>query len=465
MLMTTITDYAPEPGRLVEFRATAAGGPVTPEPLSYLQENHLRRLLANQEAGRSQSPWLATVFDLPGKFRPEAMAAALEKWLDRHPTLLTWFSLDDDGDLQRHTVERDTVALEIVPAGEVADIAGYLHERFDEGTDPLRWPPFVAGAIVREDSATVYYAVDHSHSDGYSVMLVFAELRAFYEAELAGTRARLPEVGSYVDACVLERERAAGLTLDSPEAREWLDFWLSGPPPRFPLELGTEPGRFYPTAAVDLDVFDAAEAEAFSHACKANGAGLSAGWLTALGITAYELADVKNYRGLAVVHTRDEPRWQAAQGWFINLGPVAFPLAGQGDFGEVVVRAQAAFEQAQSLAQVSLLRVAELLLGLDPQGDAAAVPPMASYLDMRHAPCAREWKEANVALLVGQGQTADVSMWLNRLVGRTYLKAQYPDTEAARAAVSRYLEHLVRVLREIARTGRYRISAPVPVPV
>jgi hypothetical protein len=90
---------------------------------------------------------------------------------------------------------------------------------------------------------------------------------------------------------------------------------------------------------------------------------------------------------------------------------------------------------------------------------------MASYLDMRHAPCAGEWQEANVALLVGPGQTADVSMWLNRLVGRTYLKAQYPDTEAARAAVSRYLEHLVRVLREIARTGRYRISAPVPVPV
>ncbi|GHF68917.1 hypothetical protein FHX82_003507 [Amycolatopsis bartoniae] len=456
MLMTTITGYRPEPGRLVEFRATAAADRVTGEPLSYLQENHVRRLLANRAAGRAQSPWLATVFDLPGEFRPDAMTAALEKWLERHPSLLTYFSLGDGG-LRRHTVV--PAGLETVAVGEVADIPGYLHERFDEGTDPLSWPPFVAGAIVREDSATVYYAVDHSHTDGYSVMLVFAELRALYEAEVTGIPAVLPEVGSYVDACVQERALAAELTLESPEARQWLDFWLSGPPPAFPLELDVEPGRFYSSAALDADVFDAAEAERFSRACKENGAGFSAGWLTALAITAYELAGVEQHRGLAVVHTRDEPRWQSAQGWFINLGPVAFPVAGR-EFGSVVAGAQAAFDRAQSLARVSLLRVAELLPGLDPQGDAAAVPPMVSYLDMRHAPGAREWASSNVTALVGPGQTADVSMWLNRLAERTYLKAQYPDTPAARTAVPRYVTHLVEVLREIARTGGYRLKHP-----
>lgn len=465
MDMTTIDEYRPEPGRLVEFRPAAASveaarrAPVSGQPLSYLQENHLRRLLANERAGRAQSPWLATVFDLPGRFRPEAMAAALEKWTLRHPSLLTWFSTDEQDALRRHQVAPGDVAVEPVEVAAPGDLTSYLRSRFDTATSPMSWPPFTAGAIVREDSATVYYAVDHSHSDGYSVMLVFAELRALYEAELAGTAANLPEAGSYVDACVLDRERAAKLTLDSPEARQWLDFWLSGPPPSFPLELGVEPGVLYPSMAVDVDVFDAAEAEAFSGACRSHGAGFSAGWLAALGITAYELAGRGDYRGLSVVHTRDEPRWQAAQGWFINLGPVAFAVGA--DLGETLRAAQKAFTEAQSLATVSLLRVAELVPGFDPQGGDAAVPPMVSYLDMRHAPGARDWAGAGAEVLVGPGHTADVSMWLNRLADRTYLKVQHPGTPVARESVSRYVAHLRHVLREIALTGDYRATPSV----
>lgn len=190
------------------------------------------------------------------------------------------------------------------------------------------------------------------------------------------------------------------------------------------------------------------------------GRGGATGPYRVAGITAYELAGREEYRGLAVVHTRDEPRWQAAQGWFINLGPVAFPVAGHRDSGQVVKGAQAAFGEAQGLAKVSLLRVAELVPGLDPQGDAAAVPPMVSYLDMRHAPCSSEWDASNATALVGPGQTADVSMWFNRLANRTYLKAQHPDTDAAHASVPRYLEHLKGVLREIARTGQYEMRVP-----
>lgn len=456
MDMVAIEDYRPEPGRVLEFRpaesavAAARQAPVTGEPLSYLQENHLRRLLANERAGRAQSPWLGIVFDLPGRFVPDAMAAALRKWVERHPTLLTWFS--EDGEyLRRHTVALADVAFETTEVARPGELTTYLRDRFRAHTSPMSWPPFTAGAVVREDSATVYYAVDHTHTDGYSVMLVFAELRALYEAELQGTAADLPDTGSYVDACVLDRDRSAKLTLESPETRQWLDFWLAGPPPSFPLELGLEAGRLYPSAAVDIDVFDAAEAEAFSRACRAHGTGFSAGWLAALGITSAELTGDPVYRGLSVVHTRDEPRWQSAQGWFINLGPVTFEIGD--DFGEILRGAQKAFTEAQSLAGVSPLRVAELVPGFDPQGDAAAVPPMTSYLDMRHAPGSGEWTGSRVTALVGAGQTADVSMWLNRLHERTYLKVQYPDTPVARENVHRYVRHLRAVLHQIARRG------------
>ncbi|WP_158890595.1 condensation domain-containing protein [Amycolatopsis anabasis] len=466
MLMTSILDYAPEPGEVVEFRLpdaaveTAADAPEHPAPPSYVQENHIWRRLANQAVGKAQSPWLATVFDLPGRLQPEAMAAALEKWIRRHSTLLTWFS-QQEGKLQRHAVPEELLSLNAVSVGAhetPAAVREHLLDRFDAGTDPLRWPPFVAGAVLRDSSSTVYFAVDHAHTDGYSVLLVFHELRALYQAELAGVEAKLPEVGSYVDACALDRERAAEITAESPEVGRWLDFWLAGPPPAFPLDLGVEDGKSYPSVPIHLDLFDADEADAFSRVCKAHGAGFSAGLLAALGITAYELAGHESYRGLTVVHTRDEPRWQATQGWFINLAPVAFPVAGRASFSEVVGGAQHAFTEAQALAGVSLLRVAELMSGLTVQADPSAVPPMVSYLDCRHAPGSRDWDEADCQALVGPGDSRDVPIWVNRQWERTYLKTRHPDTEVARSTVPHFLNHLRQVLQDLARTGQYRIG-------
>ncbi|MGP4003074.1 condensation domain-containing protein [Streptomyces sp. 8N706] len=483
MLMTPIHAYAPEPGELVEFRISdrareaAATAPVHPAPPSYVQENHIRRRLANQAAGRKQSPWLGIVFDVP-ELDTGAMAAALEKWIRRHPTFLTWFSVDEgttpqESTLRRHALPADVLALEPVPLGGTASstaIREHVHQQFDTGTDPMHWPPFVAGAVLRDSDAgsgpsTVWFGVDHAHSDGFSVLLVFSELRALYEAELAGTEAKLPAAGSYVDYCALERERAARIDAGSPEVGRWLEFFLDGPPPRFPLDLGTEPGGTYQSVPVEMDLLNAPEAEAFAQACKAQGAGFSAGLLTALAICGYELGGHPSYRGLSVVHTRDEPRWQQTQGWFINLVPVEFPVADDGrgfgafrGFGDIAPGAHHAFEEARGLAGVSPLRVAELIPGLPVQSDAAQVLPMVSYMDLRHAPGSMDWSAANCNALVGPGSSGDVPIWVNRLWDRTYLKTRYPDTDAARANVPRFLEHLRHVLREIARTGEYRVS-------
>ncbi|MBB5933952.1 condensation domain-containing protein [Streptomyces zagrosensis] len=497
MLMTPLLDYVPDPGELIEFRIPDAAverathAPVHPAPPSYVQENHILRRLANEAAGREQSPWLGIVFDLPGRIDTTAMAGAVEKWVLRHGTLLTWFSradsvphgepVPDSGApldsgsvpgsgngtrLVRHAVPAELVSIESVRHGvrDSAQILAHLTERFAADTDPMRWPPFTAGAVLRADGAasTVYFAVDHAHSDGFSVLLVFSELRALYEAEITGVPAALPETGSYVDACTLDRERAARIEASSPQVRQWLDFFLAGPPPGFPLDLGTQPGQSYPSVSVELDLLDTAQAHAFAQVCKALGSGFSAGLLTALGIVGHELGGHDTYRGLTVVHTRDERRWQFTQGWFINLVPVQFPVAADGrglGFAEALAGAQRSFDAARTLATVSPLRVAELIPGASLQSDAATVLPMTSYLDLRHAPGSRDWVEANCNALVGPGRSSEVPMWVNRLWDRTYLKTRYPDTPAARTHVPQFLEHLREVLREIARTGTYAYGA------
>ncbi|MFJ8001223.1 condensation domain-containing protein [Streptomyces sp. NPDC096310] len=469
--MTPLLELSPAPGELVGFQvpgADTAASLVSPAPASYVQENHVRRLLANRAAGRPQSAWVGIMYDVPGRLDTGAMAAALNRWVLRHPTLLSWFSLQEDeggGRIVRHAVDPSAVAVEAASLGphdSPDTIRDWLLDLFDTGTDPLNWPPFVVGSVVRDDVSTVYYAVDHCHSDGLSALLVFNELRALYEAEVAGTVAELPPAGSYVDFCVLERERSALLTADSPEVRRWLEFFLAGPPPTFPLELGTEPGAAYPKLSLSLDLLDAAETDAFAKVCRTHGAGFSAGVLAALGISGYELGGHRTYRALSVVHTRDEPRWLLSQGWFINLVPVEFPVAPVGtDLGlaDVLAGARTAFARARELAGVSPMRVAELVPGLAVQPGAGAVLPMVSYVDLRHAPGSQDWAEANCHGLAGPGTSTDVPIWVNRLWDRTYVKVTYPDTAAARENVPRFLERLRDVLREIARSGEYRVRA------
>ncbi|MFE3740741.1 condensation domain-containing protein [Streptomyces sp. NPDC059134] len=467
--MTPLLELSPEPGELVRFQvpgADTAASLVSPVPASYVQENHVRRLLANRAAGRPQSAWVGIMYDVPGRLDTGAMAAALNRWVLRHPTLLTWFSLQEGeggGGIVRHAVDPSAVAVEAEALGTYDSpdaIRDWLLDLFDTGTDPLNWPPFVVGSVVRDDVSTVYYAVDHCHSDGLSALLVFNELRALYEAETGGTAAELPPAGSYVDFCALERERSALLTARSPEVLRWLEFFRAGPPPTFPLDLGTEPGAAHPKLSLSLDLLDAGETDAFAKVCRTHGAGFSAGVLAALGISGYELGGHRTYRALSVVHTRDEPRWLLSQGWFINLVPVEFPVAPDGAepaLAEVLTGARTAFARARELAGVSPMRVAELVPGLAVQPGAGTVLPMVSYVDLRHAPGSQDWAEANCHGLAGPGTSTDVPIWVNRLWDRTYVKVTYPDTAAARANVPRFLERLRDVLREIARSGAYPV--------
>ncbi|MEV4342766.1 condensation domain-containing protein [Streptomyces sp. NPDC049590] len=492
--MTFLSEYVPQAGELVEFRVPeeavekARRAPVHPVPPSPVQENHLLRYLANLRAGRPQSPWVGLAFDLPGRIDTAAMAAAWKKWALRHETVLTWFSAEPDNPapdrgtpggtrdevaaagpaapdgvrtaLIRHKVAAEDVDIQPVPRGEFASpdaVREHLREQFGSGTSPMAWPPFTAGAVLGENSSTVYFAIDHAHSDAYSVLLVFDELRTLYRAEVEGTEAVLPEAGSYVEAGALERERAATLQADSPGVRSWVEFLLSGPLPSFPLGLGVPAGETRPSLSFELDLLTADEADAFAKVCRPHGAGFSAGLLAALGVLHRELGGREVYRGLSVVHTRNEPRWLTAQGWFINLVPVAFPLTGEEDgrplpLPGLLAAAGAGFRGACKLARVSPLRVAELA-GLPLQSDDSAVLPIVSYIDGRHAQGSRDWAAANCNGLYDSSPSSEVMMWVNRCWDRTYLKVTCPDTPEARVNVPRFLDRLQQVVRWIARGG------------
>ncbi|MFJ9626206.1 condensation domain-containing protein [Streptomyces sp. NPDC101175] len=452
MEMTSLAEYDPQPGELVEFRAPAATldiarkAAVHPAPLSHLQENHVRRRLANDRAGNPQAPWLGMHFDLPGRLDAPVMAAALAAWVRRHSTLLTWFAPQGDG-FRRHAVAPESVAFVPVHQGHRSGqaIRDHLRTCLVPATDPTHWPPLLAHAVVRDTSSTVVLAVDHAHTDGLSLQYAFSELRAFYQ----GKGALLPDVGSHVDFCRLDRDRSARLTARSPETARWTHFLRDGLPAA-PVDLGAEPGRMYPTGAIRLDVFEAAEADAFGRVCKDAGLGFTAGLLAALAVTGHRLSGQEAYRALVTVHTRDEPRWERAHGWFVNTVPVEFP-ATEREFGKVLVAAGQAMSRASEVRALSPMRLMEVLPDHEISHlGTTQTPPLVSYLDLRHAPAAREFASSNVGYLTGEGRAQGLNLWLNRTWEGTYLRVDYPGTPTARSTVPRFVRTLRSTLREAA---------------
>lgn len=207
MRLIGIFNYTATPGRIVEWRvsaatrATAAQAPTHDVPPSYNQEVHINTTLALKAAGIAAPSWLCSTFDIEGPVDLDALGVTFQRWIERHETLRSGFRLVD-GELRRFTLHTEDISLDRADLGDFAtgeDVVRHLKQRFDTATDPLNWPPYVLGVIVGEMRSTVYIAFDHTNIDGYSLAMVPHEIHELYRATLEDRGAELPAAGSYVE--------------------------------------------------------------------------------------------------------------------------------------------------------------------------------------------------------------------------------------------------------------------------
>ncbi|AOW92202.1 acyltransferase [Rhodococcus sp. WMMA185] len=494
MDLNLITHWIPESGRVVEWRATdasaraAAEAPVDPALPTTMQERHLRRAQQTANKGEPQSPWIGIAFDFPGRLDTEAMTRTLERYILRHDTLHSWFSFEDpeadptdpSNRIRRHVVPSDDIEF-AAHVGEIFDspeqVRDHVAARFANDTSALGWPSFVFGVIehydttqpsVAGDSFTLYHAVDHAHSDLQSLVLMFAETRTIYEAELAGTEPELPAPGSYVEYSRLERERAAALTLASPEVQGWIGHLSrnGGTFPSFPLDLGASDAP-KPAIGSRFDLADADECERFGAVCKANGSNFIGGMFAALAITEHELVGRERYIALSPVGTRNDPRFEWSQGWFINLIPVGFELSDSTTFTDLAQRAQEAYHSGKSLGQVSVQQVIETVLAHGGRNAVAqpttlTPPPIVSYIDGRRLPQTEDYVSTRATMIVGGKATQIASIWINRVLEGTWIAISHPDTEEAHRSVATYADQLRTIIKTVARDGDFALSSSKP---
>lgn len=461
MRMTEILDWRPRPGEVVEFELTTDRAPVPHDvPASHFQRAHLRLAAANRAAGRRQSPWVAMAFDLEGRADLDALTEAWQGLVRRHEAFHTWYEPGPE-DLTGFRIPPESLTVRPVRVGDFAgrdELRDHLHRRIDERTSASGLG-MLAGVVRRDTASTVYFAIDHAYTDGHSVALLFHELRARYHAARAGAPVDLPPAPGYLDLNRRERRRSESLTKTSPELAAWSEFLAvkDGGFPAFPVELGNDTGELLAGTRLEYPVFTGDEARAFRAYCARHGGGLGAGFFAALALAQWEFTGNDVYRVLTAVSTRAYPRLLRAHGWLVNLVPLLFRLPASPTLADAIAVAQQGFQRAREGYDVPLHRALELLLE---DGDVPDIPPMASYLDGRSAPGARDYLDADATVLTGPDNAGGVSLWLNWFPDRADLVVSMPDTPQAAAGVPKYLDR-VREIMLTAAAGSPRGPGPV----
>ncbi|GAC68983.1 condensation domain-containing protein [Gordonia soli] len=464
-----IDEWTPRTGRLTSWtlsddaKKAGAQAPAHPVPASHQQEEYLRAALRNRSAGFRFSRLCLQAFDFQAPLNHEAMSTAVTRFLRRHDTFTSWFSVENDGAIVRHVVDPEIIEVSYTEHGEMSTPAQIREHVQDETPGPFEWNCFTFGAIEWEGGFTLYSAVDHLDTDGISQALTCVELMTLYMNAAFGLDGALPEVGSYIDYCGRERGISRELTRESDEVQRWIELLSEhgGHLPRFPLPLGKESEGHTRSAHLSQQVFDEAAMQRFEDVCKANGSNVTAGLLTVAALVYAEFTGESGYLGMTPKSTRRPGPELSSVGWFTSLIPVPVTVDSDTSFTSAVSEAAQSYDAGKKLTDVSLHRVLQLAR---PEDGLDITPgwsvPMVSFVDVRRLPGVDMFDAINGCLYGNRGSSEEVFMWINRFKDVTSLTYLYPDTEAGHTALREYTDKFVEIITAVAEQGDYAPAVP-----
>ncbi|MFC8448817.1 condensation domain-containing protein [Kitasatospora sp. NPDC057223] len=427
-------------------------------PLSYNQEFHYRAARPSAPASPAVSDCFAVAFEIPGVLDREALEAALLHFVRRHEVLRCVFR-ESAGTPALDVLAPRDVKLEPVEVGLIgtreearAYVRGFLRQ-----TDTRRGPWTVMGAMIRDDSTTVYVAFDHIVTDGMSMMIAVNDIATAYAAIADGRRIPLPEPAGYLDHADRERHSSRTLTADDGRLDHWREFTArnGGFFPPFPLALGTRPGIAYRAVNETHTLLPPDRADAMEARCREAGARLSTGLLAAVAVSQRREGGPDVYRGLLPISTRGRGFHPPGMGWFINILPIEFSVAAEHDFDGVMAGAQAASTRMARSIHVPFTVALRLLA---PRYHSAPWPCAVnffSYMDFREAPGAGNHAAWRAGCYTSVPFTNGVLLWLHRTDAGLHVNCAFADTPQARRTTAGLVRTLARTMDNIATRGQF----------
>ncbi|GAA0421394.1 condensation domain-containing protein [Streptomyces luteireticuli] len=466
MFQVPIEETEIAPGRvfvwnLVSTRTNRPAGPVPPprEATTYNQVRHFTVARDARDTDDAFSSYVAGTFEIPGQVDLRALESALLHVVRRHEVLRCTFG-ELAGDVSCGPLDPDAVGLSIAEVGHIespARIRSYLHEFF-RGIDTLSWPLIGMGAVVRDDSTTVFFSCDHLVSDGLSTPIAVHDIATVYAALARGRRPDLPEVGSYLGYSREQRRRYREMDADDGRLDHWKGFMERNGDffPPFPLDLGLEPGRLYPTVNELDPLLSADGTEALEARCRKAEGRLFMGLLAAVGVSLRKEGGPDVYRGLMPVNERGRGAYAHTMGWFINTLPVEFPVGEGRGLDETMAGVSAGLDEMWRHVDVPFVKAWSLLA---PEHFSLRTWPFAvnffSYLDFRKVPGARHHSAWRARKHIWSSRTNGICFWFHRNDTGLYMNSIYADTAEARRTKAALGRTLVRTMENMAHHGTF----------
>ncbi|MBT0566864.1 peptide synthase [Williamsia sp. CHRR-6] len=439
--MTTIDRWSPAPGALVvcELDPSGAAPVESAIPPSFNQQFHL----AAASAPGAPHTWLAASFDVTGGVDRKALEAAYAALVRRHPTLHSSFE-PHAGQVARRTLrDPDQFTYRTVDVDyfhDTDELRDTLWTTLDERCDPFGTPSYVVAAIDRPERSTIICGFDHIHVDAYSIAIVVADMTALY----AGFRAEpgsyagadLPPTGSFLEFCAEQHDETRAADPNCPTLGRWVEFFTErhNIPPTFPLDLGVGPSERHPQAVLLDTLVDADALASVETHCRASGASVFAGVLSAMAHAVHDQGGPRRVSMLFPMHTRRSRRHADALGWFTTNAPMVIDL--EPTLVETMHIVGPALRDAISLGEVNLGRVVEAIGGLNLQRNDIF---MVSYVDYRRLPGSDEQAATNATHVSNVTTADDAQFWVSRTDSGLALRVRYPDNPVASATIAGYV--------------------------
>ncbi|MGE3912650.1 MAG: condensation domain-containing protein, partial [Chloroflexota bacterium] len=294
--------------------------------------------LTHQMAPQSRAYHIMFAARLPGHTDAQAMDTAVRGLVSRHESLRTTYALSTDGTpVQRiHTEMPSCFTVASADGWSEAD----LHTRLGEAADlpfDLERGPLLRVTLFRRAHAddVLLLAVHHLAVDFWSLEVLVEELRALYEAALAGRPANLPAATQYAEFVRRQADALAG-----PAGDDLWRYWqqkLGGDLPVLALPTDRPRSRVqtYRGGLCDFELDDSLTSK-LRDLARAEGATLYATLLAAFSALLARYTGQDDVLIGSPMAGRSRADLERTVGYLVNVLPLRADLAGQPTFRELV---------------------------------------------------------------------------------------------------------------------------------
>jgi natural product biosynthesis luciferase-like monooxygenase protein/amino acid adenylation domain-containing protein/FkbM family methyltransferase len=447
-------ESAPEPVAQTSSAGLARVPRDRPLPLSFAQ----RRLwFLGQLQGAPEVYNLSIGLRLRGELDTEALRGAIERIVARHEALRTRF-VEVGGEPVQVIEPAMPFVLPVTDLShfpEVGREARVRRHAEEEAARPfdLERAPMVRATLLRlgEREHVLLASMHHIASDGWSVGIFTAELKAHYEALLAGAEAELaPLAVQYADYAVWQRGRE-----HDAEVRTQLDFWrreLAGAPAAtdLPADRARPPVQRFRGASFETRV-DPGLTASLRTLAKGEDATLFMVLLAGFG------AWLRRYTGQddvvvgSPVAGREHPALEPLIGCFINLLPLRLRMDAGESFRAALGRVRATTLDAFAHQDVSFDQVVEAAGIARETSRNPLVQVLFALQNTPGEPFALPGIEARQLEPSARTARYDLSLYLREDADGGLTALVEFDTDLYdRATVERWLGHYTRLLAAVA---------------